>query len=125
MNNPTVDAALTALLVTGLVARCGVLDLEILFSARNHADLVSTRRRLAIGYHNVDTVQADFDRAAGVMELLAKIGKHRSAKLPDLLLAAVAERALLTVIHYDKDFDEIAAATGQPMQWAVPAGSVP
>jgi predicted nucleic acid-binding protein len=125
MRHPAVSAVLTPLLATGLVAHCGVLDLEVLFSARSHADLVATRRRLHDGFLQVDLLQADFDRAIDVMELLAEAGKHRSASLPDLLLAAVAERAALTVVHYDADFDHIAGVTRQLMQWVVPAGSVP
>jgi hypothetical protein len=34
------------------------------------------------------------------------------------------EGAKLTILHYDTDFDLIAAVTGQPCQWIVPAGSV-
>lgn len=49
-----------------------------------------------------------------------KFGQHRGAGLPDLLIAALAERAGLPVVHYDADFDQIAAVTGQPMQWVVP-----
>jgi len=30
----------------------------------------------------------------------------------------------LTVLHYDSDFDLIAATTGQSCEWVVPAGSV-
>jgi len=120
-----VSAVLTPLMATGLVAHCGVLDLEVLFSARGHADLIATRRRLRVGFHLIQMLQADFDRAIDVMELLAKAGKHRSASLPDLLLAAVAERAGLTLVHYDADFDHIAGVTNQLTQWVVPAGSVP
>jgi len=110
-----VSAVLTPLIATGMVAHCGVLDLEVLFSAR-HADLVATRGRLHAAFHQIDILQADFDRATDVMELLAKAGKHRSASLPDLLLAAVAERAGLTMVHYDADFDHIAGVTKQLTQ---------
>jgi predicted nucleic acid-binding protein len=58
------------------------------------------------------------------MSLLARRGRHRAAGLPDLLQAAVAERHAVTLLHYDSDFDLIAAVTGQPMQWVVPRGSV-
>jgi len=43
-------------------------------------------------------------------------GTHRSAGLADLLLAATAEEYRLTVLHDDKDFDCIAAVTGQPVR---------
>ena len=44
---------------------------------------------------------------------------------PDLLIAAVAEREHVTVLHYDSDYDHIAAITGQPAQWVIPRGTVP
>jgi predicted nucleic acid-binding protein len=44
--------------------------------------------------------------------------------VPDLLVAASAEDAELTVLHYDSDFDRIAAVTGQWCDWVVPPGSI-
>jgi predicted nucleic acid-binding protein len=38
-------------------------------------------------------------------------------------VAAAAEEHDLTVVHYDADFDLIAAVTGQRCRWIVPAGS--
>jgi predicted nucleic acid-binding protein len=62
-------------------------------------------------------------RARQVQRLLA--AKHqRGRKVPDLLIAAAAELGGLTVLHYDADFDRIAAITAQPTEWVVPAGSV-
>jgi predicted nucleic acid-binding protein len=49
----------------------------------------------------------------------------RAVGLPDLLIAAVAERERVTVLHYDADYDLIAQVTGQPTQWVVPRGAVP
>jgi predicted nucleic acid-binding protein len=49
----------------------------------------------------------------------------RSVGLPDLLIAAVAERERVTVLHYDSDYEIIAKVTGQPIEWVVPRGSVP
>jgi predicted nucleic acid-binding protein len=45
--------------------------------------------------------------------------------LPDLLIAAVAERERVTVLHYDGGYDRIAQVTGQPVRWVVPRGTVP
>lgn len=121
---PTVAARLGPLLVGGDVATCSVIELEVLFSAKSHADLVATRsiRRCL---PSVDIEQVDFDRAVDVLEGLAGSGHHRAARIPDLIIAAVAERHRLTVLHYDKDFDLIGRVTGQPVEWVVPAGSVP
>jgi predicted nucleic acid-binding protein len=113
------------LIRAGDVARCGILDLEILFSARGAEDVELTRCDLEQALPLAGTSQADFDRAAEVMLLLARMGLHRSVPLPDLLLAAVAERHGLTVLHYDADFDHVATVTGQETEWVVPRGSVP
>jgi predicted nucleic acid-binding protein len=44
-------------------------------------------------------------------------------KIPDLLIASVAARNDLTVVHYDGDYELIAAVTGQRVRWAAPRGS--
>ncbi len=56
------------------------------------------------------------DRAVEVQLSLADRGHHRAASIPDLLVAAIAELAQLTVLHVDKDFDLISQVTGQPVE---------
>jgi hypothetical protein len=56
------------------------------------------------------------DRAVEVLTLLADRGQHRAPSVPDLIIAATAELAGLTVLHLDKDFDVIAKVTGQPTE---------
>ena len=124
LKHPAVSAVLSPLLASGGVASCGILVLEVLYSARNYTDFVNTRRRLG-GFPYVPVLEADVARATDVLQELCSRGQHRSARLPDLLLAAAAERASLIVLHYDADFDIIAAVTGQPTQWVVARGSVP
>ena len=117
-------ARLVPLLDAGQVAVSGVLELEVLYSARSHADFLAVRQELR-GYPRLPLNEPDFARAVEIMELLARRGQHRAAGLPDLLQAALAERHRLVLLHYDADFELIAAVTGQPMQWIVPRGSVP
>ena len=57
------------------------------------------------------------DRAVEVLTLLADRGQHRAPSVPDLIIAATAELAGLTVLQLDKDFDLIASLTGQPVEW--------
>lgn len=57
------------------------------------------------------------DRALEVQILLADKGLHRGPSIPDLLIAATAELAGLTVLHFDKDFDTIATVTGLSAVW--------
>ena len=68
--------------------------------------------------------QSVMDRAVEVQGLLADRGQHRGANVPDLVVAAAAERAGLTVLHYDADFELIATVTQQLTEWVVPRGSV-
>ena len=56
------------------------------------------------------------NRALEVQVLLAERGEHRGASLPGLLVAATAEKLGLTVLAVDKDFDLVAAVTGQPVE---------
>ncbi len=64
------------------------------------------------------------DRAVDIQALLARRSEHRGVSLPDLVIAATAERHDLAILHYDRDFDRVATVTGQTVDWVVPAGSV-
>ena len=65
------------------------------------------------------------DRAVEVQTLLADLGRHRAPSVPDLIVAATAELAGLTVVHLDKDFDPIAEVTGLPTERLAAACHVP
>ena len=123
MSTASVKARLAPIIEAGEAATCGIIDLEVLYSARNAQDHESIRRRRSLAYTWVPMTDADFTRAMDVQGQLALSGHHR-LPIPDLLVAAVAERAGLTVIHYDRDFDTIAETTGQAVEWVVPRGSL-
>lgn len=55
---------------------------------------------------------------------MAARGQHRAAGVIDLLTAAVAEHHHAVILHYDADFEHIAATTGQPHAWIAPRGSL-
>ena len=122
---PEVSAVLSPLILAGDVATCGIIELEILYSARSLSDLTSTRATRAIAFKQVGMTRADFDRAADLMVELARRGLHRAVGIPDLLIAAVAEREQLILLHYDSDYDFVAGITSQPIQWVVPRGTIP
>jgi predicted nucleic acid-binding protein len=111
------------LLLAGEIAICGIVELELLFSATGR-DTYSALAKALRGMPRVDVDQQCFDRALEVQGMLAERSQHRAVPLPDLLIAACAERAGLAVLHYDADFERIAKLTGQPQQWVVPRGSV-
>ena len=120
---PEVRDVLEPLLVAGEIATCGIVDLELLYSASSRA----TYRSLAEGLRGMPRVEVDeasIRRAMEIQAMLAERSQHRSVPLPDLLVAACAERAGLVVLHYDADFDRIAKLSGQETRWIVPRGTV-
>lgn len=123
MSYPQVQARLVPILEAGEAATCAVIDLEVLYSTRNASDHARTLRRRALAYRHVVLTEAMFQRAIEVQGLLALRGQHR-VPIPDLIIAAAAEHAGMVLLHYDSDFDRIAAVTGQALEWVVPRGSV-
>ncbi|MGH3418304.1 MAG: PIN domain nuclease [Streptosporangiaceae bacterium] len=121
---PPVAARLEALFLGGEVATCGIVDLELLFSARSTKDylaILADRRSLP----RAEIGEEGIERAIEVQSALARKGQHRGVSIPDLLIAAAAEAAGMCVLHYDADYDRIAEVTGQDVEWVVPVGSVP
>lgn len=104
----------------GLIATCPVTELEFFYSARSAEDRARgiEDMRLLFGWVPVD--DRAYDRAWRVQELLTRKGQHRSAGAVDLVVAATAELQGLTLLHRDRDFECIAAITGQPLQWYGP-----
>jgi predicted nucleic acid-binding protein len=123
LTQPEVRDALDRLAIREEIATCGVVDLEVLFSARSAADHArAVAHRMALP--RLTMPDALWERAIEVQGHLARRGKHRAASIPDLLIAATAEHHGATVLHYDADFELIAAVTGQATRWVVPRGSV-
>jgi len=60
-----------------------------------------------------------------VQATLWRGGRIRAVSFPDLLVAAIAERERVTILHYDSAHDLIAAVTDQAAQWIVPRGTIP
>ncbi len=123
MAHPRVQARLTPVIETGQAATCAIIDLEVLYSTRNGEEHARTRARRALAYRHVPLTEAMFQRAIAVQGLLARRAQHR-VPIADLIIAAAAEASDMTVLHYDADFDTIAAATGQATEWVAPRGSL-
>jgi predicted nucleic acid-binding protein len=101
----------------GLVRITTVTRLEAGYSARSGPDLRAGFARPPLSSMPVEYLTpAIEDRAVEVQTLLADRGQHRAPSVPDLIIAATAELAGLTVLHVDKDFDVIADVTGQPVE---------
>ncbi|TCO51768.1 hypothetical protein EV646_101762 [Kribbella antiqua] len=112
-----------SLLVEGRLAACQMAALEYL----NNAPDPKWYETLWGALHSqrwVDVTSEAMDRAMAVHRELAQKSQHRHFSLPDLIIAATAELAGLTVLHYDEDYDRIAKITGQPVEWVAPKGSL-
>lgn len=98
----------------GLVHVTTITLLETGYSARSAADMGELLDRPPVSLMPVEYLTpAAEERAVYVLRRLAENGQHRAPRIPDLLIAAVAEAARLTVLHLDKDFELIAGITGQ------------
>jgi predicted nucleic acid-binding protein len=119
-----VAAKLRPLVDASLIATCGVIEVEALYSARNSEEYERMRtHRLAILTY-LESDEADWQRALATQRELCVKSQHRGVRIPDLVIAAIAQRYDLTLIHYDSDFDRIAEVTQQRTEWVVPRGSV-
>ena len=123
MKHPQVRERLEPIIESGEAGTCAIIDLEVLYSTRNRNDHIRTRLRRELAYRRIEMTEAIFSRAIEVQGLLAGKGRHR-LPIQDLIIAAAAEAERMVVLHYDSDFDIIAAVTQQDVEWVAPRGSL-
>jgi predicted nucleic acid-binding protein len=121
--HPVARAALQTQLDRGTVATCGIIDAELIVSARceREAQDMTDERRAPRWLPTPDEI---WDQVLAAQLTLVKTSQHRAVKLPDLIIAAVGQRNDATVLHYDHDYDTIAKVTDQPTRWLVAPGSL-
>jgi predicted nucleic acid-binding protein len=112
-----------ALWLGGRIATCDMVVLEALNNAQDFRAYKSIEMSL-LAARWFPTGEEVMERAREVHRSLAEVGQHRHFSLPDLIIAATAEHAGATVLHYDSDYDRIAAITGQSTEWVAPQGSL-
>lgn len=121
---PAAESRLRRLAADGVLATFVTVDLELVYSARDPTEHQGISR---VRGHMVQLACTDeiATRARQVQALLATTSQHRAAGVMDLLTAAAAEYHGASVLHYDADFDHIAAVTRQATDWIVPRGTLP
>ncbi|MFJ8437767.1 PIN domain nuclease [Kitasatospora griseola] len=119
---PTVRPVLDDLSQRGLLAVSAAVEMEVLHSARSAAE-ADRLSHLLTGFDYLPSPDEIWDRAKDVQRRALFRGNHRALSMADMLIAATAERHGVTVLHYDGDYDMVAAITGQPTRWVVPAGT--
>ncbi len=122
---PDLQASFTQKTVEGLIGTCAMVSLELLQSVRNGREFDEHRVEMD-ELPQFPIAEREWARAIDVYRELAHQGgaHQRSVGHADLLIAAAAESAGVELLHYDEDFDRVAAITGQPTCWIVPRGSL-
>jgi predicted nucleic acid-binding protein len=122
---PELRRAFDDALVDGELATCDMVRLEVLHSARSAVEFAEIREELT-ALPDCPIGKDQWSRALWVYERLSaqSAAAQRSVKHPDLLIAAAAEAAGITVVHYDEDYDRIAAITSQPTRWLAPRSTL-
>ena len=109
------------LAASGRAATCLPVALEQLYSARNQKDFTSRREALDLLVWLPITPAVE-NQAIETMAKMAETGQHR-VPLPDVMIAATALVHGATILHYDRDFEQIATTTGQAQEWILPRGT--
>jgi predicted nucleic acid-binding protein len=107
----------TSRIERGRVRISTLTRLEVGYSARSADELTAAAAEPPLVFLPVEYLTpAIEDRAVAVQVALAERAQHRAPSIPDLLIAATAELAQLTVLHLDQDYELIAGLTGQPVE---------
>jgi predicted nucleic acid-binding protein len=107
----------------GSVLVCDLIVLELVRLAPNPQRAHDTAVLLS-SFNAVPMSDGVWGRAREVQLLLAANGEHRRVPPADLLIAATAELAGVPLLHYDRDYERIAAVSGQEQSWFVPDGTL-
>ncbi len=116
--------AIAGALEAGALAVCLPFLLEAGYSARNadELDLLLEELRSLPWFHVDEDVER---RALAAQSQLARVGHHRLPPV-DLIMAAIADRHGLGILHYDRDYDVIVERTDLDFDsvWLAPRGSL-
>lgn len=120
--DPDVSAVVMPLLVNGLAATCGVVELALLGRITDTGARAEIAAMRLTAFRWLSTTDDDLRRALDVQGALLNDGTH-GVSPSTLIAAAVAERHAVVVLHCDPAYDQISKVTGQPCQWAGPLES--
>jgi len=107
----------------GLVLVCDLVILELTRLAPNEARAREVADRLA-AFEAIQMPGELWSRARRTQLVLARDGDHRRVPPADLLLASAAEEAGVALVHYDRDYERIAAVSGLRHAWLAPDGAL-
>ena len=110
---------------SGDLVACPVVTLELLFDARDAAQVERVAAAL-LTLRQAPVTQTVTDAAIGAIRELAaggSAGAHR-VPVPDALVAAAAAERGFGVLHYDHHVDRLATVLGFTSQWVARPGAI-
>jgi predicted nucleic acid-binding protein len=117
--HPDARRTFETMAVTGMLATCAIVELEILYSARNPVDHRRLKTFLRQQCVWLETSDDTLSAAVDLQEAMLAAGMHRKP-IPDLIIASVARAHDAVLVHHDRDFDDIASvATDLRARWIV------
>jgi predicted nucleic acid-binding protein len=120
---PELATWFNAAVEAGLVLVCDLVILELIRLAPNQARAHEVADRLA-AFESIPMSSELWARARTIQMALAASGDHRRVPPADLLLAGAAEEADIALLHYDRDYERIAAVTKLRHEWLMPDGAL-
>jgi predicted nucleic acid-binding protein len=120
---PGLASWFNAAVEAGLVLVCDLVVLELTRLAPNEHRAHEVADRLA-AFEAIPMPSELWSQARRTQLALAAKGDHRRVPPADLLLASAAEEAGVALVHYDRDYERIAAVSGLRHQWLVPDGTL-
>jgi len=123
--HPRVADRWTTALRNRQIATCPIVNLELLYSARDREEFDDIAASLA-QLRDVPLTRSVTNAAQRAYRELAALGprNQRSVRLPDLLIAACAQDSGIGVLHYDEDFDRLAEVLAFESRWIARRGSL-
>jgi len=103
--NPRIAGHLREAAARGTLWIGGMIELEVLAGANSQTEFDQMRSRLDAA-RRLDTAESDWLEAAVIGTRMRRIGLTVGS--PDLLIATLAIREKLTLLHADADFDRMA-----------------
>ncbi len=113
---PEVAARLDELGVAGVLATCGLVELQLLGALEDVGAYAAVAKLRRQAYPVLAMSETDVRRALEVQGLLVERGEL-AVPWAVLLVAAVAERHGVAVLHGRACFDLVAGMTGQAVEW--------
>lgn len=124
-SHPHVRAGWAAAVRNRQIATCPIVNLEVLYSARDGASFDGIEGSFAV-LRDVPVTRSVTNAAIAAYRQLAHRQPlvHRQITFGDLLIAACAQDAAIGVLHYDHHFDLLAQVLAFESRWIAPAGSL-